>query len=284
MPQKDSLLLDAIDTLRSRYDFIILDCPPSLGLLSVNAMRACQEAIVPVDPSFFSLHGVGKLMETLELIAEKTGHEVVVYALPTMVDRRSRFVQEVLEELTDYFGERVLKSRIRMNIKLRESASFGWPIIEYAKNSIGAWDFMALAEEVISLGQQEKTADLTASLSSGRTDYAGRPVSTLEGTLFVFRDPDARDVRLAGDFNDWIPDHNVASIREKDGTWKKIISLPSGSYQYKYWVDGEWRHDPENPQSVHKPMGDVNSLFSVQESSPAPRSDGIPESVDPEAS
>jgi chromosome partitioning protein len=261
---KESLLLNALGRLQMGYDFIIIDSPPSLGLLSINALRACREAIIPVDPSFFSLHGIGKLMETLELMAEKTGHRVSVFALPTMVDRRSRFVMEVGEELEEHFGERVLSTRIRMNVKLRESSSFGKPVIDYDRNSIGAWDFKALADEVISLGRQGPEEALPLTVMPGEAAaHPGRPVSTPEGMVFVFRDPDAREVKLAGDFNDWVPDAKVTSVREKDGTWKKIVPLPSGHYQYKFWVDGEWRPDPANPRTVQNSRGDVNSLLSV---------------------
>jgi chromosome partitioning protein len=287
VPGKERRLLDAIEGLPARFDYLLVDCPPSLSLLSFNALRACDEVIVPVEPSFFSLHGVGKLMETLDVIEEQTGHSVRIGALPTMVDRRSRFVQEILDELQDYFGDRVFKTPIRMNIKLREAASFGWPITEYAKNAIGAWDYMALAEEVIAMEEAPSALtaapelelvsnpsleiSLTRSLPTpsekDQEDYVGVPISNLDGTLFVYRDPKARDVKLAGDFNDWIPDRGVVSFREEDGTWKMLVTLPSGNYQYKYLVDGEWCPDPSNPRVISNPLGGVNSIISIRQTS-----------------
>jgi chromosome partitioning protein len=277
VPGKECLLLEAIRNLRTDYDYLLMDCPPSLGLLSINALRACREAIVPIDSSFFSLHGLGKLMETLEMLKEQAGHPVTVYALATMFDRRSRFAREILEEIHDHFGDHVLKTPIRTSVKLREAASFGWPITEYDKNSSGAWDFAALCDEVMSLG--EKTETVAEMLEEFDMEAAGRPAVFgpvkssvnrygLTGdlkTLFVLRDPAAREVKIAGDFNNWIPDLNVISIREEDGTWKKIIPLRPGNYQYKYLVDGEWRPDPENPKVVPNRFGGMNSCISIEQ-------------------
>jgi chromosome partitioning protein len=262
-PDKENLLLRILDRHEGDYDFVLVDCPPNLGILSINALRACREAIVPVDPSFFSLHGVGKLMEVLEILRERTRHCLKVYALPTMFDRRSRFAHEILDELHTHFGEQVLQTRIRMNVKLREAAGFGCPIIEYEKNSIGAWDFTALAEEVLSLDEKRPEAAQAVERPTRESVLLKE-----DAFVFVYRDPLAREVMIAGDFNNWIPDQNVDSIREADGTWKKRVPLQAGQYQYKYLVDGEWRPDPENPIVIENRFGGLNSCIAIERGTP----------------
>ncbi|MBI4715507.1 MAG: AAA family ATPase [Nitrospirae bacterium] len=292
-PGKEGLLQRALEEFRTPCDYLIIDSPPSLGFLSVNALRACDEVIVPVDPSFFSLHGLGRLMETLEVLREETGHGVTVYALPTLYDRRSRFAREVVEELSVHFGERVFKTPIRASIKLREAASFGWPIGEFAANSIGAWDYAALADEVIAgedpvmdqavateSVEQEEISEILEPMEIVGTVPRIEPIrvetvpvssalssaSVIPGyreTLFIFRDPAALEVKIAGDFNNWTLDRDVVTLREADGTWKKIVPLREGTYQYKYWVDGEWRPDPGNPRVVRNQFGGINSCIAV---------------------
>ncbi len=151
VPQKEQRLLSAIQSSRHAYDYVILDAPPSLGLLTFNALRASDEAIVPVEMGFFSLHGLAKLIEIVDVVARHTGHEVIVRALATMVNLRVRFSQEILGEVQRHFLERTFKTVIRNNTKLREAASHGLPIAEYDPGANGAADYTALAQEVVAL-------------------------------------------------------------------------------------------------------------------------------------
>jgi len=147
--QKEQRLLSAIEALRRSYHYIIIDSPPSLGMLTFNALRASDEAIVPVEMSFFSLHGLAKLIEIVDVVARHTGHDVTVWALATMVSRRMRFTQEILGEVQRHFVDRTFKTVIRNNIRLREAAGHGLPITEFDPHAKGAEDYMALAQEVI---------------------------------------------------------------------------------------------------------------------------------------
>lgn len=151
VPQKEQRLLFAIQSSRRSYDYVIIDSPPSLGLLTFNALRASDEAIVPVEMGFFSLHGLAKLIEIVDVVARHTGHEVIVRALATMVNLRVRFTQEILGEVQRHFLERTFKTVIRNNTKLREASSHGLPITEYDPGSHGAADYAALAQEVVAL-------------------------------------------------------------------------------------------------------------------------------------
>ncbi len=147
---RETRLLHALEELEGSYDYIFIDCPPSIGLLCINALRACDEVIIPIDMSLFSLRGVAKLTEILLLLKEKLGHEVQPRALVTMFDFRTRYAKQVLEKVKDSFGHNVFQTVIRYNIRLRETVDYGLPIGDYDKRSIGNLDYGNLAEEVIS--------------------------------------------------------------------------------------------------------------------------------------
>jgi chromosome partitioning protein len=148
---RENRLFRAIQTLKKQYDYIVIDCPPSIGHLCFNALRACQEVIIPIDMSLFSLRGVSKLLEIIILLRDKIGHDVKSRALITMYDRRTRYSRVVLEKVKTEFGNNVFETVIRYNIRLRETADCGLPIGEYDKYSIGYADYENLAEEIINL-------------------------------------------------------------------------------------------------------------------------------------
>ncbi len=149
--QKEKRLQGAIEGLSRKYDFIIIDSPPSLGILTFNALQAGNEAIVPLEMSFFSMHGLAKLTEIVDVLARHTGHKIKVRALATMANLRTRFAQEIMAEIQDHFGERAFKTVIRNNVRLREAASHGQPIHEYDPTANGSQDYMALARETLGM-------------------------------------------------------------------------------------------------------------------------------------
>jgi len=149
LERREHRLFQAIQPLKDQYDFIVIDCPPSIGHLCFNALRACDEVIIPIDMSLFSLRGVAKLIEIIILLKDKIGHEIKSRALITMYDRRTRYSRTVLEKVQAEFGNNVFDTVIRYNIRLRETADLGLPIGDYDKNAIGYMDYESLAEEVI---------------------------------------------------------------------------------------------------------------------------------------
>jgi chromosome partitioning protein len=146
---RDDRLRRALDEVRETYQWCIVDCPPSVGLLTFNALRACDEVIVPVETGFFSLHGLTKMMETLEEMKERFGRETVIRVLPTLYDTRTKLAREVLSELRTKFRDYLMDSTVNFNTKLREAASFGQPITEYDPGSRGYKDFVNLARELM---------------------------------------------------------------------------------------------------------------------------------------
>lgn len=149
---RERRLFDALANMQESYDFVIIDCPPSIGHLCFNALRASQEVIIPIDLSLFSLRGVSKLIEIVMMLKENLGHDVETRALITMYDNRTRYSKHVMEKVKEEFGPRVFDTVIRYNIRLRESVDYGLPVGEYDKRSIGNKDYEALTEELLQEG------------------------------------------------------------------------------------------------------------------------------------
>jgi chromosome partitioning protein len=136
-PGREDRLLKALESAASTYSWCIIDCPPSVGLITFNALRACDEAIVPVETGYFSLHGLTKMMETLEEMRERCSKVINIRVLPTLYDTRTKLAREVLSELRAKFRDYLMESTVNFNTKLKEAASFGQPITEYDPGSRG---------------------------------------------------------------------------------------------------------------------------------------------------
>jgi chromosome partitioning protein len=133
-----------------RFEFILMDCPPSLGLLSINALAAATEVLVPLQTEFFALQGLSNLMEVVTLVRRRINPTLRLRGiLPCMVDARTRLSSEVIKEVQTHFAELLLGSSIRTNVRLAEAPSFGKTIFEYAPDSNGAQDYEALATEML---------------------------------------------------------------------------------------------------------------------------------------
>ena len=148
-PGREDRLLKALEPVKPIYEWCIIDCPPSVGLLTFNALRACDEVIVPVETGYFSLHGLAKMMETLEVLRDRCNKDIMIRVLPTLYDTRTKLAREVLSELRAKFRDYLMESTVNFNTKLKEAASFGQPITEYDPGSRGYKDFVNLARELM---------------------------------------------------------------------------------------------------------------------------------------
>lgn len=148
-PDKELRLKHLLDTLAPRYDLCLIDCSPSIGLLTFNALAAADEVIVPVETSFFSLQGATKQLSTVRSMGRRLGREPRAWLLPTIHDVQSPHANDLLDELRRRFGARVLPVMVRRDLALKEAASFGQPIIEYDSESTGAEDYRALGDWLI---------------------------------------------------------------------------------------------------------------------------------------
>lgn len=144
-----SKLYQALTMSQPEYDYMVIDCPPSLGFLTFNALRAADQVIVPIDMSALSLMGVGKLLGMLELIKIKICHSPQVNALATLYDRRTKYSEVMYNEIKAFFKDQLLSTTIRMNVDLKKAAAKGVCITRFNKDSIGAKDYMAMAQEML---------------------------------------------------------------------------------------------------------------------------------------
>ncbi len=148
--ERERILTRAIGELRDKYDFIIIDCPPSLGLLTINALTASDSIVIPVQCEYFALEGLGQLLNTIKIVRQHLNKELDIEGvLLTMYDTRTRLSNQVAEEVKRYFDDRVLKTVIARNIRLAEAPSFGKPALLYDSTSTGAKNYLSLAREII---------------------------------------------------------------------------------------------------------------------------------------
>ncbi len=142
-----------------RYDYIIIDTPPSLGLLTLNALVACEEVIIPIQTHYYALLGMRQLLRTLKVVREEVGHQIeIAGVVPTMYDARTSISKEIIHGIREYFGNKVFASAIHFNIKLVESSMAGVPVFVHMRTSRGAQEYMSLAKEVMALEQKTRSA------------------------------------------------------------------------------------------------------------------------------
>jgi chromosome partitioning protein len=361
IPGRQDRLADALARVAGDYDFCIVDCPPNVGLLTFNAMRASSDVIIPVETGYFSLHGLSKQLELLEQLRKQCHQDLKIRVLATLYDIRTKLAREVLAELREQFGGMLMEATINFNTKLKEAASFGQPITEYDAASKGFKDFHRLARELIGPGPRltlnlpraveanpeaddyslesaiataqrtvEETIEVVRDVEpvleekedlgfepevpapaqrrssrvvvqdlqiqadslARRADevkaaaernlglaitshlatqqkieefYGVRQVP--EGLLFVAHFPNARNVAIAGDFNNWTPTRMTEDRQpgktEGDETFRALVALKPGRYRYRLVVDGRWQSDPHNVHAEPNPFGELDSVVEV---------------------
>ncbi|MBE6085768.1 MAG: ParA family protein [Selenomonas ruminantium] len=150
---RETRLKKALDAVRDNYDYILIDCPPSLGLLTLNSLAAADSVIMPIQCEFYALEGVAQLMKTIELVRNNLNAELAVEGVVmTMYDSRTKLAEQVVDEVRNSFDTAVYKTMIPRTVRLSEAPSFGQPILYYDKKSKGAEVYMKLAKEVIARG------------------------------------------------------------------------------------------------------------------------------------
>jgi chromosome partitioning protein len=155
---REIVLRDALADIKG-YDFLILDCSPSLGLLSVNALTTAKEVMVPLQCEFLALHGISLLIRTVDLVRKRLNPELsITGVIPCMYDARKGLARDVVVEIEKHFGSKVFKSKIRSNVRLAEAPSHGKSIFDYAPDSFGAEDYLALAREIVGIEAIQREA------------------------------------------------------------------------------------------------------------------------------
>ena len=380
------LLVQLLTANEGRYDICVIDSPPHLGFLMRNGLLAATEVVIPVDTGYFSLHGLTRQLGTIEQFCQKNGRNPAVRILPNQYDVRTKLAREIVAELRNRFKGLVFETVVNFNTKLKEGASFGQPITEFAPTSSGARDFQNLAREILAeqpqtasptnevlahveqlaakaerllattatlVGNKDaSSADVTqppktspinvpadipsvpnesvpaASVASSavatkpvtlnvptielnpilqpppevastKTNNVvteptaahpvsvptnGKPIPTVpptsheeiarkieaiygvhqegEQVIFRSRSPEANEVQLAGDFNDWMP-HTTPMRRLSNGDFEARLRLQTGRYRYRLVIDGRWTHDLANPRAEANEYGEMNSIVEV---------------------
>ena len=310
MPNRERQLFDHLESLETKYDYVVIDCPPALGLLSINAIRAANRVLVPIDMSLFAIDGIERLSETVEMVVQKYGLDIEVNILPTMVDKRTKLCRKFLLGIWERYQDNVLPVMINYTVRLKESVCEGKSIIHYGSQSNAANDYRELANEILRRSENEQAiANDELSWLMHRIDEAkaipelsaeGIPdeqeilsaeicdeiinelnndldndvtdsVLTVSGSTdglqrieLIYPDYNDRDLKIAGEFNDWIPDQGVETVQEETEI-RKIFFAEPGEYQYRLVIDGKWRNDPTNPEQVLNSLGVHNSMLKVSD-------------------
>ncbi len=150
LKNRERVLRENLDKIKTNYDYIIIDCPPSLGILTLNALTASDSVLIPVQCEYFALEGLGQLLNTINIVKQHFNKPLSIEGvLLTMYDVRLRLSQQVAEEVQKYFGDKVYKTIIHRNVRLSESPSYGKPILLYDAISTGAKNYMSLASEIM---------------------------------------------------------------------------------------------------------------------------------------
>lgn len=150
MPNREKMLKSVVDKVKENYDYVLIDCSPSLGLITVNALTAADSVIIPVQCEYFALEGLGKLLNTIKIIQTRLNPELEIEGfLLTMYDARLRLSNQVVEEVRKHFQQMVFETIIQRNVKLSEAPSYGKPVVLYDASSTGSANYLNLAREMI---------------------------------------------------------------------------------------------------------------------------------------
>ena len=162
-PERESRLRGKIEAIRNEYDFILIDCPPALDLLTLNALVAADSVLIPIQCEFFALEGISQLIDTVDRIRDSFGHNLRVEGvLLTMYDDRTNLTRQVAEDLKEFFGDEVFKTVIPRSIRLAEAPSFGKPILLYDVRSKAAESYIKLAKEILANEQRTRQVPQSA--------------------------------------------------------------------------------------------------------------------------
>jgi chromosome partitioning protein len=296
MNNRENCLKQVLGEVQDEYDYVVIDCPPSVGLLTFNALRAATDVMVPVEMGYFSLHGLSRQLETLTAFCEQCKQNINATVLASMYDIRTKMGREILAELKKHFSDRMFKTVVNFNTKLKEAASLGQPICEYDPSCKGFKDFLSLADELIGSDTQMHRANLVNSLQAKldrisasaeellaetpapKPQKQQQPIASIDEKLADFYGvrqldghvvfsaiyPRAQKVQVAGDFNEWDPENTILDRVDQTGKWRLAMPMNKGLYRYRLVVDGQWQQDPYNDWIEMNPYGEFNSVLNVE--------------------
>jgi len=260
---RESRLWDTIKNFRNNYDYILIDCPPNLGILTINAIRAAGEIIMPVEASRFSLEGLGQLTSIVSLVTERLNHAVEYRVLVANFDSRLQHSFKMLDKIRTTYKNKLYSNIIHVNVKLKEAQNEGLHIFAFDKYCRGAKDYFSLSRELII---QENTSTpmlvLEKNLEKRMKEILKENLPKLNEVVFTVKAPEAKEVYLAGEFNNWKLD-DTSRMEQNNGCWSKRLNLNTGKYRYRFVIDGNWIEDPNNPLTQLNTFGTFDSLLEI---------------------
>ena len=159
MMSREQRLKEKLEEVKDKFDYILIDCPPSLGLITLNSFTASNSVLIPVQCEYFALEGLGQLLNTIERVRKYLNKEIQIEgALLTMYDARTNLSNQVVKEVKKYFNDKVYKTVIPRNVRLSEAPSYGMPITEYDARSKGAKSYVKFAREFLKVNEEERKA------------------------------------------------------------------------------------------------------------------------------
>lgn len=254
--EREVRLKRILDRLDSDFDFVVIDSPPNIGLLTFNVLMAADEVIIPVDPSLFSLQGVGRVTEALELLENVNGHSATYRVLATMYDSRTRISRELLSTLRTRYKDTCFATIIRNNVTLKESTGYGVPITHY-RSSRGFYDYRSLANELLGKDPTQRAIEI----DTVENFLAPRRIGG--GVLFSYMDDQAETVTVEGDFNSWDGSSDVLLDVDGRGLWQRVVILRPGRYRYRFVADGQPSADPNNSRTEYVEAKGIVSVTEV---------------------
>lgn len=258
-PGRETRLGAKLARIGDEYDYIIVDSPPNVGLLTFNALMASSEVIIPVDPSYFSLQGLTRLRDTLDLLENETKHKILVHILVNNIEKRTTFCRDIVAELERHHGHLVMDCTVSHSVKYKEAALRGRSIFDMNRADRLKREFLAVAGEL----EEKKQSILEMDDIAGWMVRLHGPKVVEEDVLFSLDAPNAGNVCLTGEFTNW-SNTGIRMLRDDDdGLWKIRLHLDPGDYEYRFIVDGVWIKDPHNVDSVLNEFGQENSLLIV---------------------
>lgn len=265
---RESRLWDTLKNFSRSYDYILIDCPPNLGILTINAIRAAGEIIIPVEASRFSLEGLSQLNSIVNLVKERLNHNVDFRVLVTNFDSRLRHSFKMLEKIKTDYQKMMFCNIIHVNVKLKEAQNEGLHIFAYDKYCRGAKDYFSLSREIIT--QENMPSQTTSLRPAALEETMGKQMKEilkevlpkLNTITLTVKAPEAKEVYLAGEFNNWKLDEH-SRMEQANGCWTKHLNLNSGKYRYRFVIDGNWIEDADNPLKELNTYGTMDSLLKI---------------------
>jgi len=258
---RESRLWEIIGAVRDDYDYILIDCPPSLGILTINAIRSAGEIIIPVEASRFSLEGLAQITEIINLVRERLKHSVDYRILVINFDSRLQHSFKILSKVKAAFSNKMLGTIIHVNVKLKEAQNEGKHILDYDKYCRGAKDYFSLSREIIT--QEPAGLSRSREVKEKMRRILKVQLPKFREVAFTLVAGEAKEVYLAGDFNGWKLD-DTGRMEKDNGRWTKSVRLSAGQHHYRFVIDGKWTEDPANPHREVNPYGEMDSLLEVK--------------------